>query len=504
MALLEIQDISKRFPGVQALTDVSMTVETGEVHALVGQNGAGKSTLVKCVSGVQPPDGGQIVFGGEVIRSYSPKHAYDLGIAVVYQRMQLIPWLSVSENILMGQLPTKLGSVFSRGDANRIARDLLQRSNLEIDPQVLVADLTAAERQQIVIAKALFRRAKLLILDEPTAALDAQQIDRLFELIEDLKKQGVAVMYISHHLEEIFRLADRITVLRDSKVVTTQKASELDQTEVVTLMAGRRIEVGDEVSAQDQPSNISGRTPVLEMQDVVAGALQQITFSAYAGEILGITGVIGAGGHDIARLLFGLSKPQTGAIKLQGKPYTPRGPHSAIRNHLFLVPEDPSGEGLVLPLSVAANITLVDLPAISHAGVLSLGGEKRVARQFVKSLAIRTSSVATQVRNLSGGNQQKVLLAKALQAKARLLILEEPTQGVDVHAKAEIHRIIRELGSEGKAVLVISTDIRDLLEFVDRMIVLRAGRIVDDVPARKTSYAQVLDLTVGAAGAKAS
>jgi len=504
MALLEVEDVSKHFPGVQALTDVSLTVEAGEVHALVGQNGAGKSTLVKCISGVYSPDSGQIVFDGEGIRTYAPKNAQDLGITVVYQRMQLLPWLSVAENILLGHMPTTASVIIDRREANRIARELLARFKLHIDPEIPVARLSPPERQEVAIAKALYRRAKLLILDEPTAALDASLIERLFDLIGELNADGVAVLYISHHLEEVFRLADRITVLRDGRVVTTQPAAELSQTEVVTLMAGRRIEVAVDVDKAKPEEELKQAAPLLEFQHVTAGALQDIDFSIHECEVVGITGVIGAGGNDIARVLFGLSKAEAGQVLFEGKPYASNGPGHAIDHGLFMVPEDPSSEGLVPVLSLANNITLVDLPAITRFGVLSLRREKKLAQKYVEQLSIATSSVDTQVRNLSGGNQSKVLLAKALQAQARVLVLQEPTQGVDVAAKADIHRIIRDLAAQGKAVLVISTDIRALLLFVDRIVALRVGRIVADMPAADTGYAEVLDLTVGSVGAEAS
>ncbi len=500
-ALLQIEGVGKRFPGVQALDDVSLSIEAGEVHGLVGQNGAGKSTLVKCVSGVHPPDEGRIVFDGEAITTYTPKHAYDLGIAVVHQRTQLLPWLSVAENVLLGQMPAVKGLLINRREANELTRDLLARFKLDIDPETPVARLATPERQQVAIAKALFRRAKLLILDEPTAALDAERIERLFTLIEDLKREGVAVLYVSHHLEEVFRLADRITVLRDGKVVATRPALELSQTEVVTLMAGRRLEAIAGAGAR-QAGN--GQVAVLEIDHVATGVLHDVHFSVHKGEVVGVTGVIGAGGHDIARVLFGLDKPRSGRVLLAGEPFSPRGPKQAIDRGLFMVPEDPSGQGLIPVLSVATNITLVDLPAITRLGVLALGREKQIARRFIERLKIATGSVDTAVRNLSGGTQQKVLVAKALQAQAQVLVLQEPTQGVDVHTKAEIHRIIRDLASEGKAVIVISTDIHDLLQFVDRIVALRGGRIVENVPAQDTSYAQILDVTVGAVAARAS
>jgi len=500
--LLEVEAVSKHFPGVEALREVSLSVAAGEVHGLVGQNGAGKSTLVKCISGVHPPDGGRIVFDGEPIGTYSPKHAVDLGIAVVHQRAQLLPWLSVAENVLLGQLPTRVRGVIDRDAANRATRELLDRFKLEIDPEVPVAHLATPERQQVAIAKALFRRAKLLILDEPTAALDAERAERLFALVEDLRRNEVGVLYVSHHLEEVFRLADRITVLRDGMLVATRPAAELDQGEVVTLMAGRRLETPPASAARGVEGK--GKPRLVALEGVSTDLLHDLTLAAHEGEVVGVTGVIGAGGHEIARLLFGLDRPLAGRLLLAEAEYEPRGPQQALGRGLFLVPEDAGRDGLVAWLSVAANITLVDLRGISRLGLLALGRESGLARRLAERLQIAAPSVETPVRNLSGGNQQKVLLAKALAAEARVLVLEEPTQGVDVHAKAEIHRIVRDLAAEGKAVIVISTDIRDLLEFVDRVVALRGGRIVENVPARETGYAELLDLTVGSVKEAAS
>ncbi len=492
--LLYAEHVSKRFPGVQALHDVDFTLNAGEVHALVGQNGAGKSTLVKCISGVHPPDGGRISLEGREITTYTPKHAYDLGIAVVHQRPQLLPWLSVTENVMLGKLPARRGIMIDRGKANELTRELLARFRLDIDPEVPVAYLSAPDRQQVAIAKALYRKARLLILDEPTAALDAQRSAQLFALVEDLVRQGVGVIYVSHHLEEVFRLAHRVTVLRDGELVATQPASELSQDEVVTLMAGHRI---TQSVAAESAAVAEEAAPALEFSHLDTGVLHGVDFVVRQGEVVGVSGLIGAGGHDLARVLFGLDRATGGKVTLRGRAYDPQGPKQSISQGIFLVPEDPGRDGLVPVLSVAQNVTLVSLRAITRRGLLSLRREREVAEHYVGELSIATASVNTAVRNLSGGNQQKVLLAKALASKAEVLVLEEPTQGVDVHAKAEIHRIVRDLASRGKAVMVVSTDIRDLLQFVDRIVALRAGRVVADLPASNTSYAQILDLTVG-------
>jgi ABC-type sugar transport system ATPase subunit len=508
MALLQVKDVSKSFPGVLALRGVAMEVEAGQVHALVGENGAGKSTLVKIISGAQAPDGGAIIFDGARFEHYSPAYATGHGIAVVYQRQQLVPWLSVAENILLGQQPRRMAGVVDSAGTQRTARALLDRLRVTINPATPVARLSPAQQGEIAIAKALYRRAKLLILDEPTAALDPAQIARLFELIGDLCAQGMAILYISHHLEEIFRLARRITVLRDGEVVTTQPVNELTQGQVVSLMAGRRERKA--AAAEDAPGAAADpiiprdgarrpeRAPIVEFRHVAAGSvLRGLDLAIHGGQVIGLTGIIGAGGHDIARLLFGLLQPVGGEIWLDSRPYAARGPGQAIARGVFLVPENADRDGLVGVLSVAKNITLVRLGDVSRLGALSLRRERRIARDYVSSLRIATPTVEREVRTLSGGNRQKVLLAKALQARARLLVLEEPTQGVDVNAKAEIHAIIRDVAATGKAVLVISTDIRDLLLCTDRMVVLRKGRIVADVPTRDADYTGVLGLTQG-------
>jgi ABC-type sugar transport system ATPase subunit len=496
--LLDVKGVSKSFPGVRALIDVSCTVAEGEVHALVGQNGAGKSTLVKCITGVHPPDAGDIDFAGSRLETFSPKHAADAGIAVVHQRMPLLPDLSVAENVHLGQLPTRAGFLDRRA-ANRRTRELLSRFKLDVDPEVPVRSLTVSERQEVAIARALFRDARLLVLDEPTAALDAAQSRRLFAVVENLRRENVAILYVSHYLEEIFALADRITVLRDGRLVTTTRTRDTNETEIVTLMAGHRPEVGADVDqAPAAPAADARGTASVRLAGVTTGVLRDVTLAVEPGEVVGITGVIGAGGHEIARVLYGLVKPDEGAATLGDAPYEPSGPLEALRTGVCLVPEDPAREGMVPEMSVAANISIVDLPRFTRRGILSLRRERRVAREFVKKLGIATASVDTPVRNLSGGNQQKVLLARALAANARVLVLEEPTQGVDINAKREIHRIIRDLATEGKAAIVISTDVQDLLEFVDRVVALRRGRIVRDVPAAETSFAEILDVTVGA------
>jgi ABC-type sugar transport system ATPase subunit len=495
--LLDVKDVSKAFPGVQALTAVSCSVAAGEVHALVGQNGAGKSTLVKCITGVHAPDAGEIIFAGSRLDTFTPKHAADAGIAVVHQRMPLLPDLSVAENVHLGQLPTRAGFLDRRA-ANRHTRELLSRFKLDVDPEAPVRTLTVSERQEVAIARALFRDARLLVLDEPTAALDAAQAQRLFAVVENLRRQNVAILYVSHYLEEIFALADRITVLRDGRVVTTTPTQDTNESEIVTFMAGHRPEVGADVERGAQVVDDARGSASLRLESVCSGVLRDVSLSVAAGEVIGITGVIGAGGHELARVLYGLTKPDAGRILLGDAPYTPGGPLEALRTGVCLVPEDPAREGMVPEMSVAANISLVDLPGFTRRGILSLRRERRVAREYVKKLGIATASVDTPVRNLSGGNQQKVLLARALAANARVLLLEEPTQGVDINAKREIHRIIRDLATEGKAAIVISTDVQDLLEFVDRVIALRRGRVARDLPAAETSFAEILDVTVGA------
>jgi ABC-type sugar transport system ATPase subunit len=505
--MLKVENVSKQFPGVQALSSVSLEVDSGRVHALVGENGAGKSTLVKIISGAQPPDSGRIIFNDVVFEEYSPAYASAHGISVVYQRQQLVPMLSVAENILLGEQPRRSRFLIDRSETYRIARELLNRLRVDVDLRKRVAELTPAQQQEIAIAKALYRQAKLIILDEPTAALGPSQIERLFELIRDLCSHGISSLYISHHLEEIFRLADRITILRDGKLVATQATTDLTQGAVVNLMAGhhpQRVKEASTIPAGMLDADVrtkpksSEEFALLEIRGLTAGpVLRNINLTVPKGQVVGITGILGSGTHDIAQVLFGLIQPMVGQILLGGTPYAVRNPREAIARGVFLVPENPARDGVVAQMSIAQNITLVDLPAITRLGILQLKEESKTARKYVSMLRIAAPSAVREVAKLSGGNQQKVLLAKALQTKAQLLILEEPTQGVDVNAKEEIHRIVRELAATGKAVLVISTDIRDLLLFTDRMLALREGQIVDDLPASEADYSQVLNLTLG-------
>ncbi|MBV8143058.1 MAG: sugar ABC transporter ATP-binding protein [Verrucomicrobia bacterium] len=506
--MLKVENVSKQFPGVRALRSVSLEVNPGRVHALVGENGAGKSTLVKIISGAQPPDSGRIIFNGQVFEEYSPSYASAYGISVVYQRQQLVPMLSVAENILLGAQPRRTRFLIDRSATYRIAGDLLNRLRVKVDLRKRVAELTPALQQEIAIAKALYRQAKLIILDEPTAALGPKQIERLFELIRDLCSHGISILYISHHLEEIFRLADRITILRDGRLVTTQSTSDLTQSAVVNLMAGHdpqrvaepaAIPAGMAEANSEVPMEaLVAEEALLEIRGLTAGpVLRNVSLSVPPGQVVGLTGILGSGTHDIAQVLFGLMQPVSGEVLLEGTPFTARSPQEAIAQGVFLVPENPARDGVVAQLSIAQNISLVDLPSITRFGLLQLREEAQTAQKYVSVLRIAAPSIMREVSKLSGGNQQKVLLAKALQARARVLILEEPTQGVDVNAKEEIHRIVRELAATGKAVLVISTDIRDLLLFTDRMIVLREGQIVDDLSAEEADYTQVLNLTLG-------
>jgi ABC-type sugar transport system ATPase subunit len=505
--MLKVENVSKHFPGVQALSSVSLEVKSGGVHALVGENGAGKSTLVKIISGAQRPDSGRIIFNDVVFEEYTPSYASAHGISVVYQRQQLVPMLSVAENILLGEQPSRYRLLIDRPKTSRIAAELLKRLRVDVDLRKRVAEHTPAQQQEIAIAKALYRQAKLIILDEPTAALGPSQIERLFELIRDLCSHGISVLYISHHLEEIFRLADRITILRDGRLVTTQDTADLTQAAVVNLMAGHDPHRVDEASAipdgmVDEEVRLkpakAENDAILIIRGLTAGpVVRDINLAVPGGQVVGVTGILGSGTHDLAQVLFGLTDIVTGEIALGGTPYTARDPREAIARGVFLVPENPARDGVVAQMSIAQNITLVDLPAITRLGILQLKEETVTARKYVSMLRIAAPSAVREVAKLSGGNQQKVLLAKALQAKAQLLILEEPTQGVDVNAKEEIHRIVQELAATGKAVLVISTDIRDLLLFTDRLLVMREGRIVADLPANMADYTQVLNLTLG-------
>jgi ribose transport system ATP-binding protein len=476
-AVLEVCGLRKVFPGVVALDDVDFDVRRGEVHALLGANGAGKSTLIKIVSGLYRADGGRISIDGHAVDISDTKTARDLGVSVIYQDFALIPHLSVAENLFLGrELMTPLGLVDWRR-THAAARTLLDRLGVAIPTDLRISALSIGQRQLVEIAKALGVEAKLLILDEPTASLSQGESDILFALVKRLAQSGVGIVYVSHRLEEIAPLVDRVTILRDGKSVGTFPVGDLDRSKVVALITGH----------ERTPSLARERT-VRTLGDILLDVrglsrpreFSDISFAVRRGEILVLTGLVGAGRTELVETIFGARTAAAGEIRLRDTRMAWKSPGDAVRHGVALIPEDRRGHGLALIMPVFQNITLAALARFLRRGFLDIGAELRHAAAMIRDLAIRTAGPSVPAGFLSGGNQQKLVLAKWLSTAAEMFLLDEPTQGVDVGAKDEIYRLIRDIAGTGKAVLVVSSDLEEVLEIADRILVMRQGRIVGE------------------------
>ena len=488
--IVRMRGVSKEFPGVLAVDRVDLDVLPGEVHAVAGENGAGKSTLMKLLSQVERPTEGEVEISGEPVVFHGPRYAQSLGIAMVYQEFALASHLSVAENLFLGHEPARGGFINRRAEREE-AEELLERVGLKVDPSRLVSSLTVAEQQRVEIAKALAIDAKVLILDEPTATLAEKEIEGLFELIRELASRGIAILYISHRLDEIFRIADRVTVMRDGKVVDTVPASELDEEKLVRLMVGR--EVGN---LYPKPEAKIGDV-VLRVEGVTRGnVLKNCSFEVRSGEILGFAGLVGAGRTELARAVFGADPIDSGRVELDGRELRIESPQAAINAGIGYLTEDRKGEGLALQLGVDQNITLAHVPA--RAGFLNLGTERQIARRRRDELNIRTPSIRQKVQVLSGGNQQKVVVAKWLETRARVLFFDEPARGIDVGAKAEMFGLIGDLAEEGRAIVLISSYLPELLNMCDRILVMREGRVAGTLPREEFSEERVIALATGA------
>jgi ABC-type sugar transport system ATPase subunit len=493
--MLEFHNVSKRFGGVHALQDVSFEVRRGSVHAIVGENGAGKSTLMKIVAGVQPPDSGHIMLDGERVLISSPRRARELGIALVPQEPALCPNLSVEDNLNLGHEPQRFG-LLRRGEMRSRAEAALKRAALDVSPDVLVESLSSAQRHLLQIARALAENARVLILDEPTAALSEGEAAHLFERLRALQNEGVTILYISHRLPEIFSLCDAISVLRDGRHVATQNTEELDTTTVVKQMVGRELE--KETEDAPLPAPPGERRVLLRVQNLSrAGAFEGVSFEVGAGEIVALAGLVGSGRSEIARCIFGLDKPTSGAMQWLDQTFAPYSPRDAIRAGIALVPEDRRGQGLVMQLSVRENLSLPalasNLAELAAAGVVRGGAERSAVNQRIGDLSIKTAGSEAGVETLSGGNQQKVVVGKWLTVGPQLFIVDEPTQGVDVGAKAQVHRLLRELAAQGRGVLVISSDLPEVLHLAHRILVMRQGQLAGELP-RGASAEEVMHL----------
>lgn len=493
MPLLEMQAITKQFPGVLALDKADLSVETGECHALVGENGAGKSTLMKVLSGACQPDGGRIRFGGQLRQVDSPIVARNLGITMIHQELNLLQGMTVAENIFLGHELVRgpLGWL-DREAMERRSEKLLASFGQEMSGRVPVKSLSLAQQQMVEIAKALSVRSRLIIMDEPSAILTERELTELFGLIGRLKEQGVSVIYISHRLEEIFNVCDRTTVMRDGRTIATRPTSELDREEVIRLMVGRELKSSVRRTAPKTGAEL------LRLEGIgQAGKLEDIDLRLCRGEIVGLTGLVGAGRTELARVLFGVEIPDRGRMFLEGKPIRPHSPRQAIDLGIGLLTEDRKSQGLVLGMRVRENTTLSRLGKLIRWGLVDSSRERESVQDFVRQLAIKTPSTEEKVRNLSGGTQQKVVLSKWLFTRSRILIFDEPTRGIDVGAKEEIYRLMLRLVGQGIAILMISSELPEVLRLCDRILVMHAGRITGELSREEANQEKIMALAMG-------
>lgn len=492
--LLQASGIVKQFPGTLALDRVQLDLYPGEIHAVVGENGAGKSTLMKILSGVYTADAGEILFEGRRVTPSTPREALQLGIAIVYQELSLVPPLTVAENIFPGRLPTNWLGFVKYGQLFRDARRVLDDLDVHIDPRALVSDISIANQQLVEIAKALSQNCKVLILDEPTSALTEREVEILFSLLKRLAAQGVGILYISHKLDEIFRLSDRITVLRDGQYIGTVKTAEATTDMIIRMMVGR--ELGSMYPAKADEIG----QPLLEVRDLrLPGSSAKINLVLRAGEIVGVAGLIGAGRTELARAIFGVDPITEGQILLDGRPISISSPSEAIQHRIGYLPEDRKAAGLFLDMSVKWNIESVNRPAVTSYGFVNPNREAELARQYISRLEISTPSIEQEVRRLSGGNQQKVLVAKWLAIRPRVFMVDEPTRGVDVGAKSEIHHLLRELATAGVAVMMISSELPEILGLSDRILVMHNGAIVAELDGNAATEEQIMHYASGQA-----
>lgn len=485
--ILTLKNITKEFPGVKALDDVTINIERGTIHGLVGENGAGKSTLIKILAGIYQPNKGEIILDGKPCRFNSPIEARRAGISVVHQEIKLAEPLSVAENMFLGNVQLKNGLVDWKGMRRR-AREIVEDLGMDIDISAQVSSLTVAKKQIVEIMHAINNNSRILIMDEPSAVLTDRELEVMFRIVKQLRDEGITIIYISHRLDEIFGLCSNVSVLRDGCHIDTIPVASVDRQGLINMMVGR--EMGQEYPKE--VGNVGGT--ILEVKNLSRGILQDISFEVKSGEVFGISGLVGAGRTELARAILGIDKPESGEVYVRGKKVHYRTFADAIRDGLGLIPEDRKLQGLVQIMSVKRNTTLVNMKRVLRAGVISSSLEEKLSKEYADKLHVVTPSMETEVQYLSGGNQQKVVIAKWLFQNSEILFLDEPTRGIDVGAKAEIYRLINRMAKEGKTIIMISSEMPELLGMCDRIMVMHEGHKMGELNAAEATQAKIMAL----------
>lgn len=484
--IIEFKNVSKYFPGVKALSNVNLELEAGEIHAICGENGAGKSTLIKTLSGINIPEEGQIFFEGKELKNITPKYAKELGITVIYQELTLVNEMTIAENIFLGEFPRN-GAFLDKKGMRKRAQEILDELELKLDPGTRVGDLSTGYQQMIEISRAVARDCKVLILDEPTASLSNNEVEILFRFLRKAQSKGITMVYISHRLDEIFELSDRVTVLRDGQHIKTLYTKDTNRDELVALMVGR--ELG---AVYPNRTSLIGEEVVLETQGLTGNGDTDISLQLHKGEVLGLGGLVGAGRTEFAELIFGCKKKESGKVLINGQEVHIQNPHQAMDKGIVLMPEDRKGKGVILTQSIRENTVLSILPKVSDSLFINKKKEKELVDRFIAAMSVKTPSSEQKVGNLSGGNQQKVVLAKGLATDPEIVIIDEPTRGIDVGAKREVYDLINELAAEGKSIIMISSDMEELLGMSDRIAVFCEGRLSGIIPKDKFNAELVL------------
>lgn len=485
--ILTLKNITKEFPGVKALDDVTINIERGTIHGLVGENGAGKSTLIKVLAGIYQPNKGEIILDGKPCRFNSPIEARRAGISVVHQEIKLAEPLSVAENMFLGNVQLKNGLVDWKGMRRR-AREIVEGLGMDIDINAQVSSLTVAKKQIVEIMHAINNNSRILIMDEPSAVLTDRELEVMFRIVKQLRDEGITIIYISHRLDEIFGLCSNVSVLRDGCHIDTIPVASVDRQGLINMMVGR--EMGQEYPKE--VGNVGGT--ILEVKNLSRGILQDISFEVKSGEVFGISGLVGAGRTELARAILGIDKPESGEVYVRGKKVHYRTFADAIRDGLGLIPEDRKLQGLVQIMSVKRNTTLVNMKRVLRAGVISSSLEEKLSKEYADKLHVVTPSMETEVQYLSGGNQQKVVIAKWLFQNSEILFLDEPTRGIDVGAKAEIYRLINRMAKEGKTIIMISSEMPELLGLCDRIMVMHEGHKMGELNAAEATQEKIMAL----------